>query len=87
MLLLTSQAAANQDPEAKGILVNALPCVAIALGMAVPPMLLPRFRSLRMFSWLLLIAAFFQLYARRDGLIDTAAAKATPTNVRIATAE
>jgi len=68
MLLLASQAAANQDPEAKGVLFNALPCIGIALGMAVPPMLLERYRSLRMFSWLLLIAAFFQLYIRRDGL-------------------
>ena len=69
MLLLAAQAAANQDPEAKGVLVNALPCVLIALGMAGPPMVLARYRSLRMFSWLLLIAAFFQLYARRDGLL------------------
>jgi len=72
MLLLASQAAANLDPEGKGTLFNAVPCVGIALGMAVPPMLLPRYRSLRMFSWLLLIAAFFQLYARRDGLVGTA---------------
>lgn len=71
MLLFASQAAANLDPEAKGVLANAVPCVLIALGMAVPPMLLPRYRSLRMFSWLLLIAAFFQLYARRDGLFGS----------------
>jgi hypothetical protein len=32
-------------------------------------MILPSYRSLRMFSWLLLIAAFFQLYARKDGLL------------------
>jgi len=69
MLMLAAQAAANKDPEAKGLLVNAVPCVLIALGMAVPPLLLTRYRSLRMFSWLLLIAAFFQLYARRDGLL------------------
>jgi len=68
MLLLASQAAANQDPEAKGVVFNALPCIGIALAMAIPPMLLPRYRSLHMFSWLLLIAAFFQLYARREGL-------------------
>ncbi|HYP77213.1 MAG TPA: hypothetical protein VER12_14690 [Polyangiaceae bacterium] len=68
MLLLASQAAANRDPDAKGLLLNAVPCILIALGMAVPPLLLSRYRSLRMFSWLLLIAAFFQLYARRDGL-------------------
>lgn len=68
MLLLASQAAANLDPEAKGVLVNGVPCVLIAFAMAVPPLILPRYRSLRMFSWLLLIAAFFQLYARRDGL-------------------
>jgi len=71
MLLFASQAAANLDPEAKGVLANAVPCVLIAFGMAVPPMLLPRYRSLRMFSWLLLIAAFFQLYARRDGLFGS----------------
>ena len=70
MLLLAAQAAANRDPDAKGLLINAVPCVLIALGMAVPPLLLPRYRSLRMFSWLLLIAAFFQLYVRRDGLFD-----------------
>lgn len=69
MLQLSAQAAANQDPEAKGLLVNAIPCLLIALGMAVPPMILARYRSLRMFSWLLLIASFFQLYARRDGLL------------------
>jgi len=69
MLLLAAQAAANQDSEAKGLLVNAIPCVLIALAMAGPPMVLQRYRSLRMFSWLLLIAAFFQLYARRDGLL------------------
>jgi hypothetical protein len=74
MLLLAAQAAANQDPEAKGLLANALFCAVIALSMAGPPMVLPRFRSLRMFSWLLLIAAFFQLYARRDGLLGTAVA-------------
>ncbi|HET7541005.1 MAG TPA: hypothetical protein VFK05_14075 [Polyangiaceae bacterium] len=71
LLFLAAQAAANRDPEGKGELVNAIPCVLIALGMAVPPLILPRFRSLRMFSWLLLIAAFFQLYARRDGLVST----------------
>jgi len=69
MLLLAGQAAANQDAEGKGLLVNLLPCVLIALAMAVPPMVLQRFRSLRMFSWLFLIAAFFQLYARKDGLL------------------
>lgn len=69
MLALASQAAANQDPDAKGLLANAVPCVLIALAMAGPPMVLQRYRSLRMFSWLLLIAAFFQLYARRDGLL------------------
>ncbi|HYQ29178.1 MAG TPA: hypothetical protein VER04_18230 [Polyangiaceae bacterium] len=71
MLLLAGQAAANQDPEAKGLLLNGVPCVLIALLMAGPPMVLERYRSLRMFSWLLLIAAFFQLYARRDGLLGT----------------
>jgi hypothetical protein len=76
MLLLASQAAANQDPEGKGLLANALPCVLIALAMAGPPMVLPRYRSLRMFSWLLLIAAFFQLYARKDGLFGAHVATA-----------
>ncbi|HEY0465327.1 MAG TPA: hypothetical protein VGC79_14030 [Polyangiaceae bacterium] len=74
MLLLSAQAAANQDPEAKDLLINTLPCLLIALGMAVPPMILTRYRSLRMFSWLLLIAAFFQLYARRDGLLGASVA-------------
>jgi hypothetical protein len=78
MLLLSAQAAANQDPELKGLLVNSVPCLLIALGMAVPPMILPRYRSLRMFSWLLLIAAFFQLYARRDGLIGAPGAALGP---------
>lgn len=72
MLLLAAQAAQNLDPQGKGVLTNAVPCVLIALGMAVPPMILPRYRSLRMFSWLLLIAAFFQLYARREGLLGSA---------------
>ncbi|HKO49681.1 MAG TPA: hypothetical protein VJV79_18255 [Polyangiaceae bacterium] len=76
MLLLAAQAAANQDPEAKGVLVNAIPCVLIALAMAGPPMVLTRYRSLRMFSWLLLIAAFFQLYARWDGLLGAPVASA-----------
>lgn len=71
MLLLASQAAANQDPDARGVLFNALLCFGIALAMAVPPMILARYRSLRMFSWLLLIAAFFQLYVRRDGLFGS----------------
>ena len=71
MLLLAGQAAANRDPEAKGLLFNVGPCVMIALLMAGPPMVLQRYRSLRMFSWLLLIAAFFQLYARWDGLLGT----------------
>src|SRR3954467_14248191 len=74
MLLLAGQAAANQDPESKGLLANAIPCVLIALAMAGPPMVLSRYRSLRMFSWLLLIAAFFQLYARRDGLLGASTA-------------
>jgi len=80
MLTFATQAAANLDPEAKGMLANAVPCVLIAFAMAVPPMILPRFRSLRMFSWLLLIAAFFQLYARREGLFGASvrAAAATP---------
>jgi hypothetical protein len=83
MLLLAAQASANQDPEAKGLLFNAVPCVLIALAMAGAPMLLPHYRSLRMFSWLLLIAAFFQLYARRDGLLGVpiAAAACSATNV------
>ena len=74
MLLLAAQAAANRDPEAKGMLLNAIPCVLIALAMAGAPLVLPRYRSLRMFSWLLLIAAFFQLYARKDGLLGVARA-------------
>jgi hypothetical protein len=81
MLLLAAQAAANQDPEAKGLLANAVFCVVIALAMAGPPMVLPRFRSLRMFSWLLLIAAFFQLYARRDGLLGAPVATAASAAV------
>ena len=80
MLLLASQAAANRDPDAKGVLLNAIPCVGIALGMAVPPMIFPRYRSLRMFSWLLLIAAFFQLYARRDGLFSSSVTAALATH-------
>ena len=83
MLLLASQAAANQDPDAKGVLFNAVPCVGIALGMAVPPMLFPRYRSLRMFSWLLLIAAFFQLYARRDGLFGSSVTAALTTHAAV----
>jgi hypothetical protein len=76
MLALASQAAANKDPDAQGLLANAVPCVLIALAMAGPPMVLSRYRSLRMFSWLLLIAAFFQLYARRDGLLGVPMATA-----------
>jgi hypothetical protein len=84
MLLLASQAAANQDPDAKGVLLNALRCLGIALAMAVPPMILPRYRSLRMFSWLLLIAAFFQLYVRRDGLFGSSVtASLTTSAVRV----
>jgi len=79
LLLLAAQAAANKDPDGQGIWVNAVPCVLIALGMAVPPLLLRRFRSLHMFSWLLLIAAFFQLYARRDGLYGASVAAASPS--------
>jgi len=77
MLLLAAQAAANLDPEAKGLAANAVPCVLIALAMAGPPMVLQRYRSLRMFSWLLLIAAFFQLYVRRDGLLGVPGPVAT----------
>jgi hypothetical protein len=73
MLLLAAQAAANQDPQAHGVFWNALGCVSIALAMAGVPMILPSYRSLRMFSWLLLIAAFFQLYVRRDGLLSVPA--------------
>jgi|GEM_PF-1194163 len=80
MLLLAGQAAANQDPEGKGLLVNVLPCVLIALAMAGPPLVLQRFRSLRMFSWLFLIAAFFQLYARKDGLLGVHMAASTPVS-------
>ena len=76
MLLLAAQAAANKDPDAKGVLFNAVPCFLIALAMAGAPMVLPRYRSLRMFSWLLLIAAFFQLYARREGLLGVPVAVA-----------
>ncbi len=79
MLLLAGQAASNQDPEAKGFLLNAIPCLLIALAMAGVPMLLQRYRSLRMFSWLLLIAAFFQLYARRGGLLGVAVLPAAET--------
>jgi hypothetical protein len=83
MLLLAAAAAANQDPDAKGLLLNAIPCVLIALAMAVPPMLLSRYRSLRMFSWLLLIAAFFQLYVRRDGLFGASITVAGSMPARI----
>ncbi|MEI9952919.1 MAG: hypothetical protein WDO74_29080 [Pseudomonadota bacterium] len=34
MLLLAAQAAANQDPEAKGLLFNLVLCVLLALAMA-----------------------------------------------------
>jgi len=83
MLLLAAAAANNLDPEAKGLLRNAVPCVLIALGMAVPPMLLVRYRSLRMFSWLLLIASFFQLYARRDGLFGASVTATGPLRASV----
>ena len=69
MLILAAQAAANQDPALRGIVASGLRCVGVALVMAALPMVVPRYRSLQTFSWLLLLAAFFQLYAQRDGLI------------------
>ena len=62
MLIMTIQTTTTQDAERKGIVQNGLPCLLIALAMAGVPMVMARYRSLRMFSWLLLIAAFFQLW-------------------------
>ena len=44
-------------------------------------MLVPRFRSLRVFSWLLLIAVFMQLYARKDALFGESLALAATEDV------
>jgi hypothetical protein len=62
MLILTIQSTTTQDAERRGLVQNGLPCLLIALAMAGVPMVMARYRSLRMFSWLLLIAAFFQLW-------------------------
>ena len=69
MLVLAAQAAANQDPDSGGIVKSGLRCAGVALAMALLPMVVPRYRSLPALSWLLLLAAFFQLYAQRDGLL------------------
>ena len=70
LLALAAQAETNRDQSARGFVHNALSVVSPALLLAGLPMLVPRYRSLRLFSWLLLLAAFFQFYARKDGLLD-----------------
>jgi hypothetical protein len=82
MLFVTIQLTMAQDPEHKGPFQVTLGCLSIALSMAGVPMILPRYRSLRMFSWLLLIAAFFQLWMTQTTDRETSLNRALTPNTR-----
>ncbi|MET0792154.1 MAG: hypothetical protein ABW061_11590 [Polyangiaceae bacterium] len=69
MLVLRAAAAVNSGStpsEAGADVTRALGTALIVAGL---PLLLPRYRSLRAFSWVLLIVTFLELYLTRDRLI------------------
>lgn len=69
MLVLRGAASLNGGASTGGAgsdLVRALGVALIAAGL---PLVLPRYRSLRAFSWLFFIVTFLQLYLAKDRLI------------------
>lgn len=74
MLILATQAAVSQDPDSRGLLVNAWLSAGLPLLIASLPLVFARYRSVRLFSWLLLVAAFFQLYVHKDGVLGVSPA-------------
>jgi hypothetical protein len=63
LLILAAEARAAREPSAAGIAPSSLLASALPLVLACLPLIVPRYRSLRAFSWVLLVIAFIQLYA------------------------
>ena len=69
MLVLRGAASFNSGASASGVSSDVLRALGVALVVAGLPLLLPRYRSFRAFSWLFLIITFLQLYLSTDRLI------------------
>jgi uncharacterized membrane protein HdeD (DUF308 family) len=69
MLVLRGAASFNSGAPPVAALDDIARALGVALIVAGLPLLVPRFRSIRAFSWLLLIATFLELYLSKDRLI------------------
>ena len=69
MLVLRGAASVNSGASAGGASSDIARALGVALIVAGLPLLVPRYRSLRAFSWLFFIATFLALYLAKDRLV------------------
>jgi hypothetical protein len=69
MLLLRGAASVNNGAGASGAGSDVARALGAALIVSGVPLVVPRFRSLRAFSWLFMISTFLQLYLSKERLI------------------
>lgn len=69
MLVLRGAASFNSGATPSSAASDMARALGAALIVAGLPLLLPRYRSFRSFSWILLIITFLQLYLSKDRLI------------------
>ncbi len=69
MLVLRGAASLNGGASAGGASSDMARALGVALIAAGMPLVWPRYRSLRAFSWLFFIVTFLQLYLAKDRLI------------------
>jgi hypothetical protein len=69
MLVLRGAASVNSGASASGAGSDVARALGAALIVSSLPLALPRYRSLRAFSWLFMIITFLQLYLSKDRLI------------------
>jgi hypothetical protein len=69
MLVLLGAASVNSGATAGGAASDIARALGAALVVGGLPLVVPRYRSFRAFSWLFLIVTFLQLYLSKDRLI------------------
>ena len=74
-LVLRGLAAANAGATARGAISVVGVTALVVVAVAALPLLLPRYRSFRAFSWLFLIACLCALQLSRDPIVHFAALK------------
>lgn len=69
MLVLRGAASLNSGSSTSEAFRDVAQALGAALLVSGLPLALPRFRSVRSFSWLFMIVTFLQLYLSKDRLI------------------